>query len=962
MEGCETYSVRFHDFNCHRENIMRKSKRPASRSKTNRLEFEQLERRNLLANDLLPDIFAWASEDRGYMHDYYIEGDLLRFSTAFANQGEGHLEVTGGDVLANGNQEVLQRIYDDEGGFRERVAGEFTYHPGHGHIHFDGYAIYNLREIGPAGEVGDIVATGGKISFCLIDITPYANDAGSSNYGSCGTTQGVSAGWSDVYGSGLSDQWINISGIDDGDYYLEVVTDPEDQLVESDETNNTTIITVSIVDGPGAQGDRWESNNTFATATNFGLLSDRIEPGLSIHTDTDVDFYQFNAVEDGDFSVTVNFSHDLGNVDAFIYDSDFNVVASGDSVTDIEELDFAALASETYFLEVLAADSAVTGYDLEFHGPGELTSETTMSTDGSIDIPDSGGGSITSTLQGPDITLADANLIFADLQHTYLGDLSFELTSPSGTTATIIRSTFQNPGGQLGSQNDFLNTIIDDQAPTAIQNGSAPYTGSFNVNYDSISNPMSVFNGENALGQWTVTITDWAGSDTGTLHSWGMMFTGFDNNPGDNLEQNDAFPQATDLGTIGTAGFVDLSIHRQSDVDFFRFNAQASSEAQIDLGFLHDDGNIDFIVYDNNQQEIARADSVTNNESLTVPVVGGELYFIQVFGVNNQTNEYSFDIQVPALDAVITERQVYYGGSSFIGADAIDGVAIDKQFLQPGETATFANYTSYTLGINGLILEVDDLNGTPTVDNIGDYFEFTIGNDDTPDSWAAAPAPIDVEFVTDFNGSGTDRVVLTWADNAIQNTWLETTVLAGPTTGLAAPDVFYFGNAIGETGNDSGNTRVNLTDVGLTRSNQSGFTAAEIDNNYDFDRSGRVNLVDVAIARTNQSGFTSLNLIAPTTSGNRSGFDSSKGFDSTKSSLLFDATVTEIFATKTDQVEQRTQLVDSKNVAGSSLSGSLDVNGAAIEFEQRSFDLPGRQPTDTTVDTVFKKFEFSILS
>jgi len=41
-------------------------------------------------------------------------------------------------------------------------------------------------------------------------------------------------------------------------------------------------------------------------------------------------------------------------------------------------------------------------------------------------------------------------------------------------------------------------------------------------------------------------------------------------------------------------------------------------------------------------------------------------------------------------------------------------------------------------------------------------------------------------------------VTLIWADNTIQKQWLEVTVLATVNTGLAAPDVFYFGNAMGK--------------------------------------------------------------------------------------------------------------------------------------------------------------------
>ncbi len=625
-------------------------------SRHNELGFERLEARNLLANDVLPDIFAWGDVDRGYLYDYVVEGDLLRFTTAFANKGAGNLEVIGGDVLANGNQEVLQRIYDDEGGFRDRVAGEFTYHSGHGHIHFDGYAIYNLREIGPGGEVGDIVATGGKISFCLIDITRYDPNASSSHYGSCGTTQGVSAGWSDVYSRGLADQWINIAGIADGDYYLEVVTDPENQLVESDETNNTTIITVTIHDGPGDQGDRFEPNNSFDAAYNLGMFSERVEAGLSIHTDQDTDYFQFNAVESGEFEIHVNFSHDLGNIDAFVYDDEFNLIASGNSVTDLEDLHFDVLPGRAYYLKVLGVGGTSNAYDLEFFGPGEVSSDTVMSGDVPVSIPDSGSGrtpgeTVTSTLQGPDLTLTDLNLIFEDLRHTYLGDLHIDITSPAGTKATIIRSTWEPQDGPLGGGDNFINTFLDDQTPTNITSGNGPYTGSYNVNFGDISNPLSIFNGETSLGTWTVSITDWYPADTGTLNAWGLMFTGIDNNPGDALEQNDAFPQATDLGRIGTARFTDLSIHKPSDVDFFRFLAQDSTQVQIDLEFLHDTGNLDFVVYDSNQQEIGRARSTNDNESLVIPVEQDELYYIEVFGFDGSINDYTFEIDVPRMIA-----------------------------------------------------------------------------------------------------------------------------------------------------------------------------------------------------------------------------------------------------------------------------------------------------------------------
>jgi hypothetical protein len=46
---------------------------------------------------------------------------------------------------------------------------------------------------------------------------------------------------------------------------------------------------------------------------------------------------------------------------------------------------------------------------------------------------------------------------------------------------------------------------------------------------------------------------------------------------------------------------------------------------------------------------------------------------------------------------------------------------------------------------------------------------------------------------------GSDRIEITWAAGAIRDTWLEVQVLANANTGLAASDVHFWGNLVGET-------------------------------------------------------------------------------------------------------------------------------------------------------------------
>ena len=91
-------------------------------------------------------------------------------------------------------------------------------------------------------------------------------------------------------------------------------------------------------------------------------------------------------------------------------------------------------------------------------------------------------------------------------------------------------------------------------------------------------------------------------------------------------------------------------------------------------------------------------------------------------------------------------RHVFYNNSASDGvtpaAQFLDdhAVAAGKQALLPGGTATFANYTSYSRGINGIIIDIDNLAGTPT----GADFAFKSGNNNDPSTWSTAASPISI--------------------------------------------------------------------------------------------------------------------------------------------------------------------------------------------------------------------------
>ncbi|HZN66229.1 MAG TPA: hypothetical protein VFB66_13145 [Tepidisphaeraceae bacterium] len=209
---------------------------------------------------------------------------------------------------------------------------------------------------------------------------------------------------------------------------------------------------------------------------------------------------------------------------------------------------------------------------------------------------------------------------------------------------------------------------------------------------------------------------------------------------------------------------------------------------------------------------------------------------------------------VTELPPAVVGRHVFYNNSAFDNADpaatpADDAaVATNKRALLPGGApASFANVTSYSRGINGVMIDVSGLpaGATPAADD----FTFRTGAGTT---WRDAPAPASITVRRGAGAGGSDRITLIWNDGAIRNTWLQVIVKATERTGLAAPDVFSFGNLVGDTGGRGASGAVASVDaLDLLRTRRAASPTASITNPHDHNRDGRVSPADYAIARSN---------------------------------------------------------------------------------------------------------------
>lgn len=151
---------------------------------------------------------------------------VLVFSVGVANIGPVDLFV--GDPWS----------YPDED--QDGIPDDFEYSPSHDHLHFPGFAEYQVRDA--SGEV----AAGRKQAFCLMDIDDYAPDGADPGGAYDCSYQGISAGWEDVYDSSLPCQWVDVTDVPDGEYELSVTVNAAHALPESGPGPNTVTVPLTL--------------------------------------------------------------------------------------------------------------------------------------------------------------------------------------------------------------------------------------------------------------------------------------------------------------------------------------------------------------------------------------------------------------------------------------------------------------------------------------------------------------------------------------------------------------------------------------------------------------------------------------------------------------------------------------------------------------------------------------------
>jgi hypothetical protein len=248
----------------------------------------------------------------------------------------------------------------------------------------------------------------------------------------------------------------------------------------------------------------------------------------------------------------------------------------------------------------------------------------------------------------------------------------------------------------------------------------------------------------------------------------------------------------------------------------------------------------------------------------TIPPLGvndpliGSLFVNFTFQAQFYPQEY-----LAQFASTVADRHLFYNQSKFDGLSsainaADDGaIAPDKEAYFAGSgVSSFANVSSYSRGINGVMIDLAGMHGNITTSD----FTFRVGGNNTLASWTAAPSPAAITVRGGAGAEGSDRIEIVWPAGAVRNQWLEITLAANSSTGLLTPDVFYFGSRVGDTGLET------PTDWFLTSPLDAEAIFANVGSQktvgsiYDFNRDGQVSSTDGMLAFSIQGVLFKLDL------------------------------------------------------------------------------------------------------
>ena len=394
-----------------------------------------------------------------------------------------------------------------------------------------------------------------------------------------------------------------------GQYYIGWIIDSGNAVGEFKEDNNTGVIVGSRLSVNAAAPDRFEPNDSFAAATDLGSFTTRSEPGLTIHTAGNADYFRFIPAASGQLTASITFQNAQGDLDLDFYNSSFGNLASSRTAANIESVSLNVVGGQTYYVKISGTNGTTSpGYDLAFSmGFGPDVREINDSFAQAADL-----GTITVA------SLAGLNIHEAGNEDYF--------TFIAGTTGSLTATlNFTHVLGDIdlrlyGPLQDYLD-------------GSTGITGE------------EIVTGDVVAGQRYYLRVSPVGVEVNP--DYGLTVSVIESIPPDRFEPNDSFTEAADFGSISSVNEAGLTIHESFNPDYYSFTPVAGGQLRIDVSFTHAFGDVDIYLFDATHVEVASSLSENSVEQIVYEVIAGETYYLLVEACNSATSpDYSISISI----------------------------------------------------------------------------------------------------------------------------------------------------------------------------------------------------------------------------------------------------------------------------------------------------------------------------
>ncbi|MGF1499245.1 MAG: pre-peptidase C-terminal domain-containing protein [Elainellaceae cyanobacterium] len=398
-----------------------------------------------------------------------------------------------------------------------------------------------------------------------------------------------------------------------GDYFLGMVIDPGNAVVENNEANNANVglaqdfDTLSVV-----VDDAYEENDGPATA--FDLTSQenvRLSNLSGLGFQADADWYAIR-LDPGfeNLVATLEFVHANGDLNLFVFDAAGTLITSANSVTDNETIDTVLPAAGTYFLAVNGVSGIPTAntYDLVWDD---------VLVDDAYEINNSISEAFDLTAQ-KNVPLSQFNGLGRQNDQDW-----YEIAVESGFENLVASLTFSQAAGNLdlfvfdevGSLVAESVSITDNE----LIDVNLPSAGTYFLLVNDVDD-AATFNSYDLV--WNTLLLDDAYEDNDTLA------TAFDLSA----------QRATRLSTISGRGV-------QADQDWYQIQVAPGFENLIaDLEFIHANGDLQLRVFDAAGTLVTESTSDTDNEAIDFILPSAGTYYLQIDSAMGDATANAYDL------------------------------------------------------------------------------------------------------------------------------------------------------------------------------------------------------------------------------------------------------------------------------------------------------------------------------